>query len=246
VTRLVLLGASNVRLGLPTIARTAGFPRGGVREVFGAFGHGRSYGKRSCIPFRCLPGILECGIWEALSREPTADTGAVIADVGNDILYGERPDTILEWASECVRRIAVPRTTIVGLPLPGLRALGPARYLVFRSVFFPSSRLSRHRAVSAAEEVDAGLRRLAAQSGARFVTPDPAWYGTDPIHIRSKRKAEAWRIILGTASHPSALARREALRLWLAVPQRRWVFGIERNRRQPAYLGAGGTRVNLY
>jgi hypothetical protein len=244
--RLVLLGASNVRLGLPTIVGTMRAAAGPDLEIFGAFGHGRSYGRRSCIPFRCLPGIRECGIWEALARRPPADAAAVITDVGNDILYGESATTILGWVSECLDRLSTPAVTITGLPLPGLAVLGRARFVLTRSILFPGSLVSRDRAVSEASEVNDGLRGLAERSGARFVPPDPAWYGADPIHIRPRRMADAWASILSTAANPSPSTARNALGLWLAAPERRWVFGIARTRRQPAWIGPERTRLNLY
>ena len=244
MTRLVLLGASNVRRSWPAIARAAS--GGGAGEIFGAFGHGRSYGKRSCIPFRCLPGIRECGIWSALARGLRDTTSAVIADVGNDILYGESPATIVGWVSECVDRLSTKEMAIVGLPLRRLRALGPAPFLLFRSTLFPSSRLSLRRALSAAEEVDEGLRELAERSGARFVEPDPAWYGADPIHIRRAASGAAWGRILDAPIAPLPIARPGAIRLLLAAPERRWIFGIERRRAQPALVRRDGMRVFLY
>ena len=91
---------------------------------------------------------------------------AVITDVGNDLLYGEDPDTILGWVAECVRRLTAVRITITGLPLAGLGALGRGRYLLLRSIFFPSSRQGHRRVVSGGKEVDAGLQALASATGA--------------------------------------------------------------------------------
>ena len=244
MTRLVLLGASNARRGLTTIARIA--IGGGTREIVGALGHGRSYGKRSCIPLRCLPGILECGIWEALARERPSASAAVIADVGNDILYGEKPATILGWVSECLDRLSTRDVAILGLPLAHLRALGATRFSLFRSIFFPGSPVPRRAALSATEAVDEGLRRLAERSGARFLEPAAGWYGADPIHIRRRSMEDAWRRVLSATAPPAPMATGEAWRLRLAAPQRRWVAGIERHREQPAWIGAEGTRVSLY
>jgi hypothetical protein len=244
--RLVLLGASNARRGFPTFVRTSRAAGGTALEIFGAFGHGRSYGKRSCVPFRCLPGILECGIWEALGRDPRKEAVAVITDVGNDLLYGEDPDTILAWVAECVRRLSTARITITGLPLARLGAIGRGRYFLLRSIFFPSSRQGHRRVVSGAAEVDAGLRELASATGARFVEPDPAWYGADPIHIRHAFLESAWARILDSAGAIPAGSGRETIRLLLAAPEKRWIGGIERRRAQPTLVRRDGTRVFLY
>jgi hypothetical protein len=244
--RIVLLGASNVRRSLPAIVRLARGEFGSGLEILGAFGHGRSYGKRSCIPFRCLPGILECGLWKALERDLRQECRALITDVGNDLLYGEDAGTILEWIAECVERLAGARITITGLPLARIEALGRGQYLLFRSLFFPFSRQPRGRVISAAREVDAGLRALARAAGVRFVELDPAWYGADPVHIRRAVFATAWGRILGTKEAPAPTARRESIRLRLAPPERRWVWGIERRHPQPVFAGRDGTRISLY
>ena len=241
-----MLGASNVRRGFPTIVETARAVAGPGLEIFGAFGHGRSYGKRSCIPFRCLPGILECGIWERLALAPDAATSAIIADVGNDVLYGETPAAILAWVSECVRRVSPARITITGLPLSRLRRLGRARFLLFRAILFPAARLSRGQTISAVEELDEGLRVLAAAAGASFIEPDSGWYGADPIHVRRRQFGPAWARILGTEPAGSGASMRQSLQLRLAAPERRWICGIERRSRQPAWTGAGAVAVSLY
>ena len=79
MTRLVLLGASNVRRGLPIVVETAraAWPR---LEILGAFGHGRSYGARSRVLVRELPAILDCGLWDALTARRD-DATAVVTDV---------------------------------------------------------------------------------------------------------------------------------------------------------------------
>jgi hypothetical protein len=244
--RLVLLGASNLRRSLPAIVRLARGEFGSGLEIFGAFGHGRSYGKRSCIPFRCLPGIRECGIWKALERDPEPESRVLITDVGNDLLYGEEAGAILAWVAECAARLAGARITITGLPLPRIEALGRGQYLLFRSIFFPSSRRPHGQVISAAREVDAGLRALAATSGARFVEPDPAWYGADPIHIRRACFGSAWARILDWKEALAPMPKRESFRLRLASPEKRWVCGVERRRPQPVFAGRDGTRVFLY
>jgi hypothetical protein len=245
VTRLVLLGASNVRRGLSAIVANARAAAESRLEIFGAFGHGRSYGKRSCIPFRCLPGILECGIWRVLEGAGPADC-AVVADAGNDILYGESTATILGWISECIVRLAPAAITVAGLPLPGLRGLSRRRFLFFRSVFFPSARRAYEDVIAGAEALDDGLRRLALRTGASFIEPGRDWYGADPIHVRRRSFSSAWSALLGVPARPDRLPVPSAVRLRLAAPERRWICGIERKKKQPAWTGAGGVRVSLY
>ncbi|HET9794386.1 MAG TPA: hypothetical protein VFS34_07980 [Thermoanaerobaculia bacterium] len=245
--RLVLLGASNVRRGLPVVVESARAAIGPDLEIFGAFGHGRSYGTRSCIPFRCLPGILECGLWEALAAGGGA-TSAVVMDVGNDILYGETAETILGWVAECLARLARGGAAlrVVAAPVDRIRRVAAAEFLLFRTIFYPGSRVSRRAAVRAVEEVDAGLRRLASGAGAAIVEPRLRWYGMDPIHIRRSMRPAAWAEILGAAGPPPPMPAGEALRLRLAPPERRWIAGFERRALQPALRLKGETLISLF
>src|SRR4051794_31255557 len=63
VTRVVLLGASNVTIGFGVLTRLvrAGF-RGPI-DLRAALGHGRSYGAWSSLLVRSLPAITQCGLW---------------------------------------------------------------------------------------------------------------------------------------------------------------------------------------
>ena len=246
--RLVLLGASNVRRGLPAVVETARGAWGPDLEIFGAFGHGRSYGTRSCIPFRCLPGILECGLWEALAGSAPAQETAVVTDVGNDVVYGAPVPAILGWVGECLERLAARGAAIrvTGLPVARLRRVSPAEYLFFRTLFFRGSRVAWRRAIDAVGEVDAGIRRLAAGAGATIIDPPGDWYGADPIHVRRRDRAAAWAEILGVAKLPAPMPLGEALRLRAAAPDVRWLAGVERRRRQPAFAAPDGLRVALY
>jgi hypothetical protein len=196
--RLVLLGASNARRGFPTFVRTSRAGGGTAFEIFGAFGHGRSYGKRSCIPFRCLPGILEVRHLGGARPRSREESMAVITDVGNDLLYGEDPDTILGCVAECVRRLTAVRITITGLPLAGLVRSAEADTCC-------SARSSSHPRAKGTAGSFRGQKRWTPACGPGvshrrlFVEPDPDWYGADPIHVRRAFRETAWARILDTA-----------------------------------------------
>ena len=247
MTRLVLLGASNFRRSLPIVVATARAAWGPELEILGAFGHGRSYGDRSRVLIRELPGILECGIWEAISAGSGA-TAAVVTDVGNDLLYGRSDATILAWVAECLRRLAAAGAGIrvTSLPLERIRRVSSREFLLFRSLFFPGSRVGWREAIGASERLDAGLRALAESAGATLVEAAGEWYGTDPIHIRRRSRAAAWASILGAPEITRRLTARQGIRLRLAAPERRWIAGIEMRRAQPALRVAGAAPVLLY
>ncbi|HWC65107.1 MAG TPA: hypothetical protein VG777_03415, partial [Thermoanaerobaculia bacterium] len=235
MTRLVVLGASNVRRGLPTVVRTAIEGWGPELEILGAFGHGRSYGERSRVLIRDLPGILECGIWRAISEGGEA-TAAVVTDVGNDVLYGRSETTILAWVGESLRRLASAGATVrvTSLPLQRIRRVSPREFLLFRSLFFPGSRVGWREAIGTSERLDAGLRSLAVSAGATLIEAPGEWYGADPIHIRRNRRVAAWAAILGVPEARRRISESQALRLRLSAPERRWIAGFETRRNQPA------------
>lgn len=244
--RLVAVGASNLTRGLPALVAAVRAEAGPHGEILAALGLGRSYGMRSRVLARTLPPILECGLWFSLAARTRAPTRALVTDVGNDILYGAPPARILDWVAEVVDRLR--RTTedvvVTGLPLGPLRRLSTARFLAFRTLFYPPARIGRREAIRAAEDVEDGLARLAARSGARFVPLRDEWYGFDPVHIRPARWGAAWSEIAGMAG-AGRLSLLESVRVLARPAERRWLLGLERRRAQggPA---AGGVRLWSY
>jgi len=249
VARLIALGASNLARGFRTVLSAARAAWGSEVHVLAAFGHGRSYGAPSRLAVRTLPGILESGLWRALGSLPELPTRALVADVGNDIMYGASAEQILSWVEETLIRLrrVTPDIILTDLPLDGIRRLTEARFLVFRSILFPFCRLSLGQVLEIAERVDSGLADLAAARGARFFRLDPAWYGLDPIHIRPSALRSAWPEILD-AGCPArgAGSLLEALRLSLMPPERRWIFGVEQVRPQSGVALPAGGRVWRY
>jgi len=247
--RLVVLGASNARRCLPTIFSAARAASGTPVKLYGAIGHGRSYGSASSVLGRALPGILECGLWAALETSPRDSLDAVVSDAGNDILYGFSVAEILGWVGECVSRLEKmgARITVMGLPVETVGRLGPARFLLFRSIFFPSSRLRLGTIRGSVRELDRALRRVASERKLRFVEPRGEWYGFDPIHIRFRDASAAWAEILGapTVSEEN-LSALQALRLRLARPEGESLFGIEHAHAQPAFRARDGSEIRLY
>jgi hypothetical protein len=248
---LVALGASNLTRGFATVVNTARAALGEALDVVAALGHGRSYGIRSAFLFRSLPGIMESGLWPRLAPHSPSRGRALITDVGNDILYHVPVDTLLGWVRDCATRLSELGFDVVltDLPIDGLRRLSPLRFALFRSVFAPSCRHRLPDALIRAEAVQAGIISLAAERRYTLVRLRPEWYGFDPIHIRPGAWGAAWRsIVLAGLPAPEAPPSQpplRALRLYLARPERRWLFGVEGGRPQPA-LESGATRIWLY
>jgi hypothetical protein len=251
VTRVVALGASNLSLGIQTAISTARGAWGPAVEVVAANGYGRSYGASSSIAGRTLPGILQAGLWRELERLDRAATRAIVMDVGNDILYGFLPAQILEWVEEAAVRLLAhtPDVTITDLPVESVRRLSTRKFLFFRTLFFPSSRVSRDEAFERVHAVSQGLVRLAASRRLRLVHLKPEWYDVDPIHFRPEVWPAAWReIAVGGQSTalPTPFSTLEWARLQTLPPDRRWFFGLEQATPQSGRRLRRGGRLWLF
>jgi hypothetical protein len=250
VGRVVALGASNLTRGFQTVVSAARAAWGPRVEVLAALGHGRSYGARSQLVFRSLPGILESGLWRELESRPHVATRALVTDVGNDILYGFSPEQTLAWVGEALRRLRRVTEDIVvtDLPLASIRRLSSLKFLALRSILAPSCRLSLPQVLERAELVNVGLAQLSSAQGARLTHLDPAWYGFDPIHVRPSLWGVAWQQILGAQPPTGAngVSTVESLRLYLMRPERRWMFGREQLTPQSGIALPSGGRVWLY
>jgi hypothetical protein len=252
--RAILLGASNLTFGFADALGVARSLLGSPLEVLAALGHGRSYGVESRVLARSLSGIVECGLWSELERRGPAPSCALLTDVGNDLGYGFPAAAIAAWVEWCLDRLRASgaRVVITCLPEASLRRVGPARFYVARSLLFPRSRLTRGAVLAGAAELNDRLRGLAAARGAVLVEPRAEWYGLDAIHIRRRRRGEAWREFLASWGTAAAADGGPVHSVTARVPRRglrpeRWRFaGMERRRDQPCARLADGTEISLY
>jgi hypothetical protein len=256
MTRVVLLGASNLAIGFPLIVRQlcAGLPR--PLEIYAAIGHGRSFCRWSRILFRALPGIDRCGLWSDLAHTSNghpSTTLALVTDVGNDLIYGSTPKVIAPRIEVCLAELARHRAEIVmtRLPLASIERLSALRYHATKAIFFPKTGGRWPEMLERARELDQRLSEMGAQYSARVIDQPREWYGFDPIHIRRGYRARAWQTIFSgwssfseaTAANRLALA--DVARLRLAAPAERRLFGRQQLRPQPA-LALGDVPIRLY
>ncbi|NLX54446.1 MAG: hypothetical protein GXY58_04975 [Planctomycetaceae bacterium] len=251
--RAIVLGASNVSLGLSTVVATAQQAWGAPLEILAAIGHGRSYGQTSSVLGRSLPGILHCGLWDELHQRPPLPTAALVTDIGNDILYGSDVTVILRWVETCLERLhnVCDRLVITRLPLASLHRTPDWRLRLLTSLFFPSSRGNYRDALAKAHEVDQALLSFAGRYRAYIVQPDWTWFGWDPIHIARAHRPVAWQKYFAcwTDGRVFSPARR-SLRRWLittAARPSRWTFlGVARECQQPTLRLSDGSTLSLY
>lgn len=246
VRPVILIGASNLAQAFPLVVNGL---REGLREpltVLAALGHGRSYGLRSRVPGRTLPGIVQCGLWQALSQHgPNClPPLAAVTDIGNDLVYGVTVPNLLAWVDTCLDRLAEQGSEIVlmSLPMASIERLPPWKFELLRRAFFPAHRIAwpvlRERALRVHEE----LQRLAKTYGVRLIEPAVAWYGFDPIHILRRRQPAVWRELFSqwpawdrsaSMAYPPLS---ESLRLRALRPAERDLFGCRQTTPQPVLL----------
>ena len=247
---MVLLGASNLKMGFPQILARLRGGAGEPLEILAALGHGRSFGMRSrFLGVRHLPGIVDCQLWEDLGRLPPLPTLALVGDVGNDLLYGVGAPRIAGWVGTCLDRLAERNAEILLtlLPLASLVKVSEVRYHLARSILFPGRRAASWDAMlDSVRELDERLRQLGLAHGARLVEPSPSWYGLDPIHVRRSLRHAVWNHILHhpRLPHEGSLMAGGRLPLFGAAELR--LFGVPRRNPQPVCRFKDGTTVALY
>ncbi len=252
--RWVLLGASNLTHGLAIVLATVRQRCPAPLDVLAAEGNGRSYGKTSRVLWRELPGIVQCGLWQALAQRPSAPTSALLTDIGNDILYDVPVDQITQWVDECLTRLTDTgaHVAMTELPIDNLQALSRRRFLFFRRLFVPQCRLALETVCGRAHELNAALSATAQRRGVALVPQSAAWYGLDPMHIRATLATRAWQTILApvlpaTASPPQIRRRGgEQWRLLKLRPKQRRMWGKEQLAVQPAMQFTDGMTLSLY
>jgi hypothetical protein len=251
--RVILLGASNLTRGISTAVETAKTKWGIPLDIMAALGHGRSYGKTHRVLGRTLPAIIKCGLWQDLNKRPHADTASLITDVGNDLLFEIPPLRVAEWVDQCLERLASVSQSLVitALPLSNLAKLTASRFRIFRTLLFPSCRMSLLETIKAAEDLNDHLLELATRYRAQVVRPDGAWYGFDPIHIKMRHWQTAWAQIMQPWSQQTRSGSDNGsffrwLRLRCLTPHYRQLFGFPQRKTQPAAILSDGSRISLY
>ncbi len=254
-SQFILLGASNLSLGLTRLLPMILRSQAGPSDIWIADGFGRSYGKSSRFFQRTLPGILDCGLWNAYAQHRTTiassqrksigQTYAMLTDVGNDIGYGVEADQIIEWVTACMDRLVEmcnPTIVMTGLPVESLESLSPTGFRIAQKLLFPSSRTGRLETLQRARYIQNSLAELCTERAIPFITVQRDWYGLDPIHLQRRYRQPYWQSIVDswiTADGASATNDDTVSRPWLdGYLWTRWahtrrVLGTVHRRLQP-------------
>jgi len=256
--RVVLLGASNLTNGFASAVRRLRQIFQEPLEILAAYGHGRSYGTRSVVFGRMLPGIEGCGLWSELERRPPLPTSALVTDIGNDVLYEAPVDSITEWVATALDRLARfdAQIAITELPVVNLPRLRSWQYLLLRRALFPKCEMSFDEVRSRAEALNERVHALARERRLAIVSQRAEWYGLDPIHVLDRHERAAWRAFLSPLGSPQvatsvtvkAVAGRvpRSVSGYSLAPEQRWLFGREQRRRQPSRSWPDGTTFSVY
>ena len=196
--RIILLGASNLTLSLRLVIDLMQQRVGGPSEILVAAGHGRAYGMFTQVLLRGLPGIASCGLWAQLAVAEPRPTVALLTDIGNDILFGVPSERILWSVERCIVRLQQQSAQIVvtNLPMASIERLSERRYTFFRTIFYPSSRLSRSETLRCARQVYAGLVEMASRLSFTLYEQVPQWFGMDGIHVNYWQRKAFYRDVL--------------------------------------------------
>ena len=125
-------------------------------------------------------------------------TYALITDIGNDILYGVEVPQIVAWVKNVIDRLQLIQAQICLTLLPPADPanLSLARYLFFRTLFFPNCRLSRETVLQRAQQLHTQLQMLGTARGITLIESRRQWYGWDPIHIHRRYWRHAWQAMM--------------------------------------------------
>ncbi|RIK77895.1 MAG: hypothetical protein DCC67_12150 [Planctomycetota bacterium] len=250
----MLLGASNLSIMFPHVIKTLRAAHARPLEVLVAKGPGRSYGQESKFFGKKFSGVLQCDLWQALDAARAPKTSAIVGDVGNDLAYETPVQRIVDWIETALDRLAQHDAQVVlnNIPIEALRSVGAARYLLLRSILFPSCTLPRREMLRRAEHLDEALRRLSESRKTPIFSGKTAWYGLDPIHPRRAWAGRIWQQMIGAlvgVEGELELTRAtfsEAILLHRLKPHA-WVqLGLQRRARQPAARFADATTIALY
>ncbi|MCZ6794707.1 MAG: hypothetical protein O7J95_13950 [Planctomycetota bacterium] len=200
----VLLGASNLSLGLPQavghILDT--YPDRDLR-IFVAHGPGRSYGVEAGLLGIRFVGLFSSGIFDAALREKRSvseatgrevDVRALLTDIGNDVMYQTGVERLLDWVNQSVEKLHSlgARVAATSLPVESIESIPIWKYRIVRPLLFPFRPQSLSDVIEQVHRVQRGLEAAHEEGRVHLLPTRKEWYGFDPIHLRRRSRKEAF------------------------------------------------------
>ena len=252
--RVILLGASNVTRSIRVIYKTLERHFAQPLELLSAHGHGRSYGLETSVLGRRLSSIRDCGLWNALAHRESRPAKVLVTDIGNDLIYGQTAERLMDWVRDCLDRVQSMDAEVVvtQLPVANFDRITPWTYRVMKTIFFPSCRVDLPKILARAEKVSGLLEAEVASRNICFVEPYATWYGWDPVHIKRRYWREAWPDILQFSHQQTTDKTSRGLSFWQKVrlkfhaPQQRVVLGFSQRKTQPVACFRDGSTVSYF
>lgn len=193
----VLLGASNLSRAYRGF--TACLERGlRPRPVsfLNAMGPGRGYCVEGGFLSAVYPPIGSCGAFAAARAKAAAveRVVAVVADIGNDIMYGVPADKIVADLSAMFQKLRELGAVIVAVPIPKdfEEELGAFYFGCLRLLFYPGSRVGPGEASAAVRGINRFLEDSAAAGRVTLVGGLERYCGADKIHYGFLKMHLAW------------------------------------------------------
>ncbi|MEC7641258.1 MAG: hypothetical protein VYC17_03795, partial [Nitrospinota bacterium] len=193
----VFLGASNLARGHIALARCLQkslYPRP-ARFLF-ALGPGRGYCAAGGVMHMVYSPIKNSKVFSVIRENAEYEVVALVSDIGNDIMYNVSPGDITACLKKIFQQLRESNALILAIPIPsGLETgLSNFSFLCLRSMFFPTSRVSRPQAVSAIRQINEFLQESVAEK-IKLLSGLEEFSGWDKIHYSLWRGHFAWESI---------------------------------------------------
>lgn len=144
------------------------------------------------------PPIGTCGIRSAIRERAIgkAHVAALITDIGNDIMYGVSPGTLIHCLEQIIDELhelgAGILVTAIHVNLE--HDVGEGYFNILRRIFYPRSKVSFAGAAAAVQEVNAFLEEAARDKIVLLREMEP-FCGIDKIHYSLMRSHQGWSLV---------------------------------------------------
>lgn len=156
---IMLLGASNLSRGYHCLTRCLESNLKPRQVSFrSALGPGRGYCSDGGFLNVTYPPIKSCQLFSELPDPAEGSRNvALVTDLGNDIMYGVHPDSLIEEIKTIHQKLLAGNADMLITPIPStlVQQLTPFVFKFLKGIFFPRSGVTRLEALSAIKQINA-------------------------------------------------------------------------------------------